>query len=65
MTAKLYGMLHSHAVLAARLMLERCGVEYEPRDIMPGLHARVVRAAGFRAGQCRRCSSTGVACRAR
>jgi glutathione S-transferase len=47
MTAKLYGMVHSHAVLAARLMLERCDVEYEARDIMPGLHAPVVRAAGF------------------
>ena len=47
MTAKPYGMVHSHAVLTARLMLERCDVEYEARDIMPGLHAPVVRAAGF------------------
>ncbi len=47
MKAKLYGMKHSHAVLTARMTLERCGVEHDVVDIVPGLHAPVVRAAGF------------------
>jgi glutathione S-transferase len=47
MTVRLYGVVHSHSVLAARLMLERCGVEYEVWNVVPGLHAPVVRAAGF------------------
>jgi glutathione S-transferase len=47
MAAKLYGMVHSHAVLTARLTLERCGVGYDFVRILPGLHAPVVRAAGF------------------
>jgi glutathione S-transferase len=47
MKAKLYGMAHSHAVLTARMTLERCGVELDVVDIVPGLHAPVVRAAGF------------------
>jgi glutathione S-transferase len=46
--AKLYGMVHSHPVLTARLMLERCGVEVHAVDIVPGLHPPVVRVAGFR-----------------
>ncbi len=46
-TATLYGMPHSHPVVAARLMLERSGVEHEVRNILPGLHAPVVRALGF------------------
>lgn len=47
MKATLYGMKHSHAVLTARMTLERCGVEHDVVDIVPGLHAPVVRAAGF------------------
>lgn len=45
--AKLYALRHSHPVVAARLMLERKGVEPEVREILPGLHPIVVRAAGF------------------
>jgi hypothetical protein len=47
MEARLYGMVHSHAVLTARMALERCGVEVDVVDVVPGLHAPVVRAAGF------------------
>lgn len=47
MRSKLYGITHSHAVLAARLMLEHKGLEPELRSILPGLHPLVVRAAGF------------------
>jgi glutathione S-transferase len=47
MTVTLYGMKHSHPVLAARLMLRRKGIAYNTRDILPGLHAAVVRFAGF------------------
>ncbi|MCW3038242.1 MAG: Glutathione S-transferase domain protein [Solirubrobacterales bacterium] len=46
-TVTLYGMKHSHPVLAARLMLRRKGISYNTRDILPGLHAAVVRFAGF------------------
>lgn len=46
----LYGMKNSHPVLAARLMLASKGVTYNAREILPGLHPMVVRAAGF-AGQ--------------
>ncbi len=47
MKAKLYGLAHSHAVLTARLTLERCGVDLDVVNIVPGLHPPVVRAAGF------------------
>lgn len=47
MTVTLYGMRHSHAVLAARLMLERKELAHNVRDVLPGLHPLVVRAAGF------------------
>lgn len=47
MKVTLYGMRHSHAVLAARLMLERKGLRRDVRDAFPGLHPIVVRAAGF------------------
>lgn len=47
MEAKLYGLVHSHPVLCARLALERCGVDVDVVDILPGLHPPVVRAAGF------------------
>lgn len=46
-TAHLYGMKHSHAVLAARMALERTGIEFEAHDILPGAHGIVVRAKGF------------------
>ncbi|WP_354698996.1 hypothetical protein DSM112329_04696 [Paraconexibacter sp. AEG42_29] len=47
MIVTLYGMWHSHPVLAARLMLERKGLEHNVRDALPGLHPLAVRAAGF------------------
>lgn len=45
--ATLYGMAQSHPSLAARLMLERAGVEHDVQYILPGLHGIAVRAAGF------------------
>jgi glutathione S-transferase len=47
MPVTLYGMKHSHPVLAARLMLAHKGIAYNVRDILPGLHPVVARAAGF------------------
>lgn len=47
MQVTLYGMKHSHSVLAARLMLRAKNIEYNSREILPGLHPLVVRAAGF------------------
>ncbi len=47
MIATLYGMRHSHPVLAARLMLERKQMRHNVRDVLPGLHPVAVRAAGF------------------
>jgi glutathione S-transferase len=46
-SVKLYAMAHSHPAIAVRLMLEHKGIEAEVRDILPGLHPIVVRAAGF------------------
>jgi glutathione S-transferase len=48
-TAHLYGMKHSHPVLAARMALERTGIAFEAHDLLPGLHGVIVRAKGFRA----------------
>lgn len=47
MRVTLYGMKHSHPVLAVRLMLRAKGIEHNAREILPGLHPVVVRAAGF------------------
>jgi glutathione S-transferase len=47
MTAKLYGMAHSHPAVAVRLMLEHKRIEHEVWNILPGLHPLAVRAAGF------------------
>ncbi len=47
MRVTLYGMKHSHPVLAARLMLRAKDLEHNAREILPGLHPLVVRAAGF------------------
>src|ERR671916_2418480 len=46
-TAALYGMKHSHPVLASRMALERSGIPFEPHDLFPGLHGVVVRAKRF------------------
>jgi glutathione S-transferase len=43
----LYGMVHSHPVLAVRMMLDAKGLPHTRRDVLPGLHPLVVRAAGF------------------
>ena len=45
--ATLWGIRQSHAVLAARLLLEQAGIEYRAIDVLPGLHPLAVRAAGF------------------
>ena len=47
--AHLYGMKHSHPVLAARMALELCGVPFAAHDLLPGLHGLIVRAKGFSA----------------
>lgn len=47
MTTRLYGMKHSHPVLASRMALELTGIPFEARDILPGLHGIVVRAKRF------------------
>jgi glutathione S-transferase len=45
--ARLYGMKHSHPVLAARMALELTGIEFEAHDLLPGLHGMIVRAKRF------------------
>jgi glutathione S-transferase len=47
MTPRLYGMKHSHPVLASRIALERTGIPFDAHDVLPGLHGLVVRAHGF------------------
>jgi glutathione S-transferase len=46
-SATLYVIPGSHPSMAARLMLERKGIEYKRRDLMPVISKGVVRAAGF------------------
>jgi len=50
LAAKLYSLSLSHSAHAARLMLERKGVDHEVVDLLPGLHPVQLRAAGFRGG---------------
>ena len=50
MTAKLYSMSLSHPSQAARLMLERKGIEHRVVELLPGFHPPQLRAAGFRGG---------------
>ncbi|HEX5191908.1 MAG TPA: glutathione S-transferase N-terminal domain-containing protein [Solirubrobacteraceae bacterium] len=45
--AHLYGMKHSHPVLAARMALELTGIPFAAHDLLPGLHGLIVRAKGF------------------
>ena len=47
MTAHIYGLKHSHPVLASRMALERTGIAFRAHDLFPGLHGIVVRAKGF------------------
>jgi len=48
--AKLYSMSLSHPSQAARLMLERKGIEHEVVEVLAGMHPLQLRAAGFRGG---------------
>ena len=48
MKAKLYSLSLSHPSHAARLMLERKGIEHEVIDTLPGFHPVVVRLRGFK-----------------
>jgi glutathione S-transferase len=50
LAAKLYSLSLSHPAQAARLMLERKGIEHEVVDLLPGFHPLQLRAAGFRGG---------------
>jgi glutathione S-transferase len=49
-SAKLYSLMLSHPSQAARLMLERKGIEHEIKDLFPGGHPVQLRLAGFRGG---------------
>lgn len=46
-TAHLYGLKHSHPVLAARMACELVGLEFQVHDLFPGLHPVIVRVKGF------------------
>jgi glutathione S-transferase len=48
MSARLYALKLSHPAHAARLMLERKGIEHEVVNLLPGLHPQALRALGFR-----------------
>jgi glutathione S-transferase len=48
--ATLYSLVLSHPSQAARLMLERKGIEHEIKDLFPGAHPAQLRLAGFRRG---------------
>src|SRR6185312_2123925 len=50
MAATLYSLSLSHPSHAARLMLERKGIEHEVKDLLPGFHPLLLRLAGFRGG---------------
>lgn len=50
MKATLYSLEPSHPGHAARLMLERKGIEHEVVDLPPGIHAAALRPLGFRHG---------------
>jgi glutathione S-transferase len=50
MRATLYSLTLSHPSQAARLMLERKGIEHRVQDLLPGGHPAQLRLAGFRGG---------------
>ncbi len=50
--AKLYSLSLSHPTQAARLMLERKGIEHEV-DLFPGLHPPSCAPPAFAAAPCR------------
>ena len=45
--AHIYGMKHSHPVLASRMALELTRIPFAAHDLLPGLHGIIVRAEGF------------------
>ncbi|HYO47415.1 MAG TPA: glutathione S-transferase N-terminal domain-containing protein [Gemmatimonadota bacterium] len=45
--AKLYALRFSHPAIAARLMLERAGIEHEVVDLPMGFHPLFLKRAGF------------------
>src|SRR5258708_24765665 len=47
--ASIYGLKHSHPVLASRMALELTGIPFQAHDLFPGLHGLIVRAKGFEA----------------
>jgi len=49
-SARLYVLSLSHPSWAARLMLERKGIEHRVTTLVPGMHPPVLRAAGFARG---------------
>ena len=50
MRATLYSLQSSHPSHAARLMLERKGIEHKVVNLIPGTHAAALRPLGFRRG---------------
>ena len=50
MRAKLYAIPPSHPSHAARLMLERKGINHKVVNLVPGTHAAALRPLGFRNG---------------
>jgi glutathione S-transferase len=48
--ATLYSIPPSHPAHAARLMLEHKGIDHKVVNVIPGTHAAVVRAVGFKRG---------------
>lgn len=50
MPARLYGLSLSHPAHAARLMLERKGIEHDVVNFLPGAHSIALVALGFRRG---------------
>src|SRR5687768_9807511 len=50
MRATLYALALSHPSQAARLMLERKGIEHRVKHLFPGGHPAQLRLAGFRRG---------------
>jgi glutathione S-transferase len=49
-SATLYAVHSSHSAHAARLMLEHKGVEHRVVNLVPGIHAALLRPLGFRRG---------------
>ena len=47
---KLYALPFSHPALAARLMLERAGIDHEVANLTMGIHPLLLRKAGFAGG---------------